>query len=967
MCRKLIVLILVLGFCSSAAVATDPHPFDGALSVPNDVLLFWTPVWDIADVNGNHVYFGTSFADVSARGAGVDQGFTTDPWFDPGPLDYVTEYFWAVDSVNKATLWPGDVWSFTTSVDPSLLDPNLVGQWRLEGNLLDSTVYWNDGTAVGGPLEYIPGARTADEPGGLALALNGIDQGFDVDHDASLKPATMTIAVWIRVREWTWGWQCVVRKSDGSAGRYLLAYGDEGGGDAIWAGYVIDAPDGTQSYWEIGAPVDPTYMTDGRWHHVATTYDGEFIKIYLDGELCGYPTEATGTLSQIGPNPVRIGQYNGNEFVIGDIDDVRIYNRALSDREIAELRGPVLKASMPRPRDGERTVSIYTDLRWLPGCESSGVGGNHVYLSTDFAQVDTRDKKADMGLTTDPCFVPGTPLEYLTEYFWAIDSVNEPSVWPGNVWSFTTEPDSNLVPDPNLVLWLKLEGSVRIKGEDYAPDSSGYGHHGLEVNEPTYTGGIMGQAIELDSNVPDVNQWLDVAHTPLLKPKYVSICAWVKTERLTGEGDPVLGSVWQTILRKEDNPYNRMWLHIGNGDSIEFGVATSDGYDTVTATVDPATFVGKWHHIAAVFDGENQIIYVDAAEEASMPRGGFIGQGGAESVTIGAGLDSGYDQPGTLKMTQFFDGLIDDLRVYDYGLSQVEIKQIMRGDPTLAWNPNPANGSTPYIRDATPLSWSPGDNASQHDVYFGTDKDAVANADESDTSGIYRGRQGAINYTPPEGVEWGGGPYYWRIDEYNTDATISKGYVWSFTVTDFLLVDDFESYNDLNPDDPESNRIFHMWLDGLDNPAINGSIVGYANPPFAEQTIVHSGSQSMPLFYDNSVGYSEATMTLTNQRDWTDEGVGVLTIWFRGEAANTAEPLSVALNGNAIVTHENPDAAQLGTWTEWTIDLQVFADQGVNLTSVNTISLGLGNKSNPLAGGTGVMYIDDIRLYRPAP
>jgi len=123
----------------------------------------------------------------------------------------------------------------------------------------------------------------------------------------------------------------------------------------------------------------------------------------------------------------------------------------------------------------------------------------------------------------------------------------------------------------------------------------------------------------------------------------------------------------------------------------------------------------------------------------------------------------------------------------------------------------------------------------------------------------------------------------------------------------------------------------------------------------------------MPLFYDNSVGYSEATMTLTNQRDWTDEGVGVLTIWFRGEAANTAEPLSVALNGNAIVTHENPDAAQLGTWTEWTIELQVFADQGVNLTNVNTISIGLGNKSNPLAGGTGVMYIDDIRLYRPAP
>jgi len=76
------------------------------------------------------------------------------------------------------------------------------------------------------------------------------------------------------------------------------------------------------------------------------------------------------------------------------------------------------------------------------------------------------------------------------------------------------------------------------------------------------------------------------------------------------------------------------------------------------------------------------------------------------------------------------------------------------------------------------------------------------------------------------------------------------------------VVDDFESYNDLDPTDPESNRIFNVWLDGLDNPT-NGSLVGYDNPPFTEQTIVHGGNQSMPLYYDNSVGNSEATLTLT--------------------------------------------------------------------------------------------------------
>jgi len=57
----------------------------------------------------------------------------------------------------------------------------------------------------------------------------------------------------------------------------------------------------------------------------------------------------------------------------------------------------------------------------------------------------------------------------------------------------------------------------------------------------------------------------------------------------------------------------------------------------------------------------------------------------------------------------------------------------------------------------------------------------------------------------------------------------------------------------------------------------------------------------------------------------------------------------------------------IDTWTEWTIDLQEFAAQGVNLTNVNTISIGFGDKNNLQAGGSGMVLFDDIRLYRPAP
>jgi hypothetical protein len=322
-----------------------------------------------------------------------------------------------------------------------------------------------------------------------------------------------------------------------------------------------------------------------------------------------------------------------------------------------------------------------------------------------------------------------------------------------------------------------------------------------------------------------------------------------------------------------------------------------------------------------------------------------------------------YD-PGRLKLA----------KTYYWRVDEFDIIETHKGD---VWsfttegavgNPNPANGAVD-VKQTQIITWSPSVFAAAHQLYFGTDKDAVKNADTG--SPEYKGTRdiGAESYDPGM-LEWDT-TYYWRVDEVNDTNADSPwpGILWSFTTANFLIVDDFESYNDLDPADPDSNRIFNAWIDGYDDQT-NGSLVGYETPPFTEQTIVHSGRQSMPLYYDNSVGYSEATMTLTGLRDWTKHNLAELSLWFYGIASNVAEPLYVALNGNAIVTHDNPNAAKIEEWTEWTIDLQEFADQGVNLANVNTIAIGLGNKKNPLAGGSGMMYFDDIRLYRspePAP
>ena len=318
--------------------------------------------------------------------------------------------------------------------------------------------------------------------------------------------------------------------------------------------------------------------------------------------------------------------------------------------------------------------------------------------------------------------------------------------------------------------------------------------------------------------------------------------------------------------------------------------------------------------------------------------------------------------PETLKMAKTYYWRVDEFDVVETHKGDVWSFTTEGAVASL----EPANGAVD-VKQTAVLSWSPGVFGASHEVYFGTDKETVKNADTSLPEYKGSGNLGSESYNPGE-LEWDT-TYYWRIDEANSTNADSPwtGPLWSFTTANFLVVDDFELYNDLNEDDPGSNRIYLAWIDGFDNPAINGSVVGYPNPPFAEQTIVHSGNQSMPLAYNNAVGKSEATLTLTSNRDWTVNGVNRLTIWFRGEAANAAETLYVALNDSAVVTNDNPDAALATSWTEWNIDLTRFADQGVNLANVNSITLGLGNRNNPVAGGSGMMYFDDIRLYPPVP
>jgi hypothetical protein len=315
--------------------------------------------------------------------------------------------------------------------------------------------------------------------------------------------------------------------------------------------------------------------------------------------------------------------------------------------------------------------------------------------------------------------------------------------------------------------------------------------------------------------------------------------------------------------------------------------------------------------------------------------------------------------------------MIDEGSLYNRALNALEIKII--AGIQLATDPTPTDGATISTTNTLLEWWQGSDVASVngHHLYF-SDKFADVN---TSAAGADKGLTTDPNYYVSALVP--GTTYYWRVDEVNDLHSKSpwKGMVWSFTLTDYLIVDDFEDYNNSDPD-----KIWQNWIDGMGYAFPppghlgngTGSIVGYGNPPFAETRAVyiHGGAQSMPMDYNNvkTPFYSETEYEWDVAQDWTRKDVKSLTLWFRGIGTNTAKPLYVAVEDSAgkvkVVTHADANAVRSTTWKEWNIDLKEFS-AGVDLTSIKTMYIGVGNRSSPTPGGTGTIYIDDIRLYVP--
>jgi hypothetical protein len=630
--------------------------------------------------------------------------------------------------------------------------------------------------------------------------------------------------------------------------------------------------------------------------------------------------------------------------------------------------GGVGKARAPAPADGAVIDTTQATLTWRAG---DFAALHDVYFGDNAEQVAaaTRDDASVFvgrqpgttllaGMAGGPSpagLVPGVL------YSWRVDEVNDAnpeSPWKGDVWSFRVRPliawkpsppDGMKYVDPNQDLtWEKGSGTLIFHTIYFGDDAD-------QVANAT-TGGWLSTAATYGPGPLQLDKryfWrVDEFVVPAVTRKGE---VWSFTTRGTGggataryfkgmelAGDPVLTQTEPTI--------NHNW----SGEAV---AGLSDNFSARWTANLEAPFTETYKILTTSDDG------VRLWFDGRLVIDNWTDHG---STVNTAEVDLVAGQVYSIRM-EWYDNTQDAIAQLSWESPSLPRDIIPQGWlqlPLRAAGPSPVNGDPHAPQDAV-LQWIPGEEATGHDVYFGDDANAVANADPT-TAGIYQGRKAAdVTTFDPGNLEWGK-TYWWRVDEINPSNPASpwQGCLWSFTTADFILIDDFESYTD---EEGVGARIYETWADGYSDGS-SGSTVGYINPPFAEQRIVHEGYQSMPLDYNNvnAPYYSEATRTWTGPQNWTVNGMDSLTLFLRGKAKNAAEPLYVTLTDStgktATVVHPTATAAQFTQWTQWTIPFTSFTN--VNPAKIKSLVIGLGNKASLTPGGAGLLYLDDIRATK---
>ncbi|MCJ7777062.1 MAG: LamG domain-containing protein, partial [Sedimentisphaerales bacterium] len=508
----------------------------------------------------------------------------------------------------------------------------LVGWWKLdetEGNTAsDSSGNDHNGKLVGNPRWQPSGGKI-----GGALELDGTDDYVETDYATDL-PA-WTISVWVKSPS--------APASENPSGPVHREKNYQINWNHV-TNFIGAAGVCAKESWYEASFGD---LKANTWYHLIATYDGENLKAYKDGVLItnisepsGKPDAETATL--------KFARHATQEnYFAGTIDDVRIYSFPLSQEEIQELHAVV--ATNPQPADGEVVGDGGpTKLSWKP---CLGAVSHKLYLGTDKEHYFVDGWAADKAEVDMSALSKAMPaIQKDKTYYWRVDEVQaNGKIISGDVWSFTTS--------GKLVGWWKLD---ETEGKN-ASDSSGNNNTGTIVGNPQWqsTGGKIGGALEFDGNGDYINLGkksdFDITGQ-------ITVAAWIKVNRFD--------KGWQAIVTKGDSAWRLQRDRETN--CLEFACSGLPVPGSEWSGIFGKSNVndGQWHHAAGVFDGTQLYLYIDGKLDVSSNAPGKI-KVNDEPVYIGENSEMSE---------RFWNGLIDDVRIYNYALSEEQITSLLKGE-----------------------------------------------------------------------------------------------------------------------------------------------------------------------------------------------------------------------------------------------------------------------------------------------
>lgn len=834
-------------------------------------------------------------------------------------------------------------------------DPNLVAYWNFDDETLtDLSGNGNNGSpasmvsyAVEPPFVY------GDSGASLDLNYQNSDNQYaEIPDSPSLSSVVqeLTIAAWVRIDE-IQNWDGIVTKGNAqgawalqlSASDTLKFTGNYGAGwDDVNGVFTqiayLNLADMVGTGTVTSSLIVPD-QNDTEWTMVAVTSDGAQVTFYVNDQSETH--EQAFVFGQV-EQPLFLGCDfpGGDEFYNGIMDEVRIFNRALSKSEVLYLVDHP-QAFAPTPADGAFDVT-HGQLQWYPATDASQqvvmagtdpdqltqvaelAGDAQTATLSDMAPETTYTWRVDAGDVTGVPWtfttaqaVPHSPdpadgaLQLNSTLTWRPAlGANSYEVYlgedPNQLASVATVPEPAFQPtglaDDTIYYWrvdaVTAESTVSspvwslttLPPADanlaiYLSLDEGSGAEALDLSGKGNSGTIYGEPAWIEGpagqalSLDGVDDYVAI---PQVLTDTWSILYWVKTADTSAAGNWYQGKGLVNCERGGCKGDYGMSLANGNKVVAAYGGQAS-GCGTTNLVSSMEINDDIWHHVAWTFseNGKGEL-YIDGTLDASIDTEDINMKGDIAFVLIGVigNTKNGEMNPAEGK---YLIGAIDEVKIFNSVLTAAQINRQMLPDLSQPMNPAPTGDVDMDVTEVN-LQWTPGEGAVSHNVYVGTNKYALELVSEAQDANSYT----LADLTPGQTI-------FWQIGEVQADDSESKGQVWQFSVKDYIAVDTFETYT--TDTAAEDNQVWLVWLSGFDGFNDTGSVVDYVT----EEKAFNGSKQSMPFIFDNTGNFrnidgvtngalhSEIYREFTSNTDWTRSGVAALFLAWYGYKVDRIE------------------------------------------------------------------------------